>query len=99
VPNPTAATSDSIRVDLIDSGTIYASGIGGRIMALDATGGAERWSYQTSGPLAIVRLIEGDAVIGTSHWVKPNSTSLEPVTTVFALDARTGAVLWKRTAI
>src|SRR5215208_1887519 len=94
---PAAAASDSIRVDLIDGGTIYAGGIGGRIVALDATGGAERWSYQTPGPLAIVHLIDGDAVIGTSHWVKPNSTSLEPVTTVFALDAKTGAERWRVT--
>ena len=92
-----ASPADSIRVDVIDGGAIYAGGIGGRIIALDAATGNQRWRYQTPGPLAIVHLIDGDTVIGTSHRVKPNSTSLEPVTAVFALDAASGAERWRLT--
>src|SRR5215208_3226027 len=94
---PAAAASDSIRIDLIDGGTIYAGGLGGRIVALDAASGDERWTYQTLGPLAIVHLIDAGTVIATSHRVIPNSTSLEPVTFIVALDAATGLERWSTT--
>jgi len=94
---PAADASDSIRIDLIDGGTIYAGGLGGRIVALDAASGDERWTYQTLGPLAIVHLIDAGTVIATSHRVIPNSTSLEPVTFIVALDAATGLERWSTT--
>jgi outer membrane protein assembly factor BamB len=89
-----SGTSGSIRVDLIEAGTIYAGSVDGMVLAIDAATGEERWQYKTAGALAIVHLLEDGIVVGTSHRIIPNSTSLEPITSIFALDAATGRERW-----
>ena len=72
---------------LVANGLVYVGDWRGRVYALDARTGAERWRFQTGGKVkGAVALAGGRLFVGSyDHYV-------------YALDARTGALAWRASA-
>jgi outer membrane protein assembly factor BamB len=70
---------------LVADGTVYFGSTNGRVYALSAATGAERWSYETGGPVkASPALDHGRLFVGNYDGGDFD-----------ALDARTGKLLWQ----
>jgi len=72
---------------LVANGLVYVGDWRGKVYALDARTGSERWSFQTGGKVkGALALAGGRLFVGSyDHHV-------------YALDARTGAVVWRASA-
>ena len=71
--------------------TIYVATYDGRLDALDARTGAQRWELQTFGPVELAPVVAGGTV-----YVRSLSATPQPLGgSIYALDARTGALRWQ----
>ena len=84
---------------VVVDGVLYASGVAGRVYALDAATGAERWHFEPRIDMQVVRGSCCDQVNrGVSVWQgRVYVASLDGW--LYALDARSGAVLWRADTI
>ena len=80
---------------VVVDGVLYASGVAGRVYALDAATGAERWQFEPHVDLQVVRGSCCDQVNrGVSVWQgRVYVASLDGW--LYALDAHRGTVLWR----
>ena len=80
---------------IVVDGVMYTSGVAGRVYALDAANGALRWRFEPNVDLQVARAACCDLVNrGVAVWRgKVYVASLDGW--LYALDARSGAVLWK----
>jgi outer membrane protein assembly factor BamB len=75
---------DVTRALAIAHDTVFATNSQGKVVALNTTTGAERWSTLLEYKITAAPTVAGDTVlIGTEAGI------------VFGLDARTGAILWQ----
>ncbi|MBZ5502161.1 MAG: PQQ-dependent dehydrogenase, methanol/ethanol family [Acidobacteriia bacterium] len=80
---------------IVVDGVMYTSGVAGRVYALDGKTGKELWTFDPQNDLSVTRRSCCDEVNrGVAVWKgKVYTASLDG--RLFALDAATGAVLWK----
>ncbi|HJT60012.1 MAG TPA: PQQ-binding-like beta-propeller repeat protein [Ktedonobacteraceae bacterium] len=95
---------------LIANGTVYlseASGTGGYsiVTALDASTGAVRWQQRYNGTGTLIRNQPSDVAAGITLEAATNEVLYgttftgkidSPVTTLFAINAKSGVVLWEK---
>lgn len=72
---------------LVANGLVYVGDWRGKVYALDAATGEERWSFQTGGKVKGSVALSGGRVFVGSYDHR-----------VYALDARTGALVWRASA-
>lgn len=72
---------------LVANGLVYVGDWRGKVYALDATTGEERWSFQTGGKVKGAVALSGSRLFVGSYDHR-----------VYALDARTGALVWRASA-
>ena len=70
---------------LVDNGTVYFGDTNGRVFALDAATGAERWVFEAGSPVKASPALD-DGRLYVDDYAGD----------VYALDAQTGKVLWHR---
>lgn len=81
---------------IVIDGVMYASGVAGRVYALDAATGKARWTFEPQVDMRVTRsaccdsVNRGIAVLGGKVYVAALDGEL------YALDARTGGVLWQQ---
>jgi quinohemoprotein ethanol dehydrogenase len=80
---------------IVVDGVMYTSGVAGRVYALDGKTGKELWNFDPQNDLSVTRRSCCDEVNrGVAVWKgKVFTASLDG--RLFALDAATGAILWK----
>jgi quinohemoprotein ethanol dehydrogenase len=80
---------------VVVDGVLYASGVAGRVYALDAASGVEQWRFEPAVDMQVVRGTCCDQVNrGVSVWQgRVYVASLDGW--LYALDAANGRVLWK----
>ena len=95
---------------LLANGTVYlseASGVGGYsiMTALDASTGAVRWQQRYNGTGTVIRNQPSDVAAGITLEAATNEVLYgttftgkidSPTTTLFAINAKSGAVLWQK---
>ena len=79
---------------IVVDGVMYTSGVAGRVYALDATSGTPKWRFEPNVDLQVARAACCDLVNrGVAVWRgKVYVATLDGW--LYALDARTGAVVW-----
>ncbi|MBC7987309.1 MAG: PQQ-dependent dehydrogenase, methanol/ethanol family [Sphingomonadaceae bacterium] len=80
---------------IVIDGVMYTSGVAGRVYALDAASGAERWAFTPELDMQVNRTVCCDMVNrGVAvHDGKVFVGALDGI--LYALDAETGAVVWR----
>jgi quinohemoprotein ethanol dehydrogenase len=80
---------------LVVDGVMYASGNWGAVLALDASNGKLRWTYNPGGNLQVARFEQNDVVNrGVVVW-KGRVYVISPDCRLIALDAATGTKYWE----
>ena len=68
---------------VVADGTVYVGSNDGNVYALDADGGAERWTFETGDPVAVSPAVAGNTVFAGNEGG-----------TVYAIDAMEGTERW-----
>ena len=84
---------------VVIDGVLYTSGVAGRVYALDGATGAEKWTFTPDLDMQVTRSVCCDSV-NRGVSVKDGRVFVGALDGVlYALDAKTGAVVWKTDTI